>query len=136
MNRFLPLELIFVHHIHNYLYYRFVFSVADRSDDDDDNGGVDVLQKIAPSHTPAQKFNELLSRGPPSTDDQQQTPKTPCVCGVFMSGQIGKGVSKLTQPTGYAVLEHEHGDSAPCNALGAKTCANKCLEIVSIFFPT
>lgn len=111
------------------IYFPFV-SVADRSDDD----GGSVLQRAAP-HTPAQKFNELLGRSPPSQMDvQQRTPKTPCMCGVFLSSQINKGAGKQNQPVGYAALIHEHDDPAPCNALGVKACANKCLEIVSFLF--
>ena len=103
--------------------------------------------------TPAQKHNEMLqpvknyasqaaaaAAQPPQTllgNGNKQQPsaasnaKTPCTCGVFLSSQISKGAASK-QPVGYAALMYEQEDPAPCNALGVKTCTNKCLEIVSV----
>jgi len=89
---------------------------------------------------PVQKQNEMLNHVPAvkpaaapfpgsSSGAQSSTAKTPCICGVFLSSQITKGSKK--QPTGYAALLHEQDEPASCNALGVKTCTNKCLEIVS-----
>lgn len=72
----------------------------------------------------------LLGGQPPQSSSSGH--KTPCVCGVFLSSQIPKGVGK--QPTGYAALLHEQDEPAACNALGVKTCTNKCLEIVSVVY--
>ncbi|VVC36444.1 Hypothetical protein CINCED_3A019087 [Cinara cedri] len=109
--------------------------VADRSSSSSSSSSStsdvgNVPQKAA-AHIAPQKFNELLGQGAP-------TSKTPCMCGVFLSSQIGKGADKQSQPTGYAALVHEHDDPVPCNKLGAKNnnyCANKCLEIIVKHLP-
>ncbi|XP_060849392.1 follicle cell protein 3C-1-like isoform X2 [Rhopalosiphum padi] len=107
--------------------------------DQSDAGGV---QRSA---MPGQKLNEMMNHAPAvkpvpflgsSSGAQSQpssTAKTPCICGVFLSSQITKVGNK--QPTGYAALLHEQDESAPCNALGVKTCINKCLEIIAKHLP-
>ncbi|CAI6362504.1 unnamed protein product [Macrosiphum euphorbiae] len=88
---------------------------------------------------PVQKLNEMLNHAPAvkplpfAQSLSSSNTKTPCICGVFLSSQITKGSKK--QPTGYAALLHEQDESAPCNALGVKTCTNKCLEIIAKHLP-
>ncbi|XP_022160860.1 follicle cell protein 3C-1 [Myzus persicae] len=94
---------------------------------------------------PVQKQNEMLNHAPAvkplpfegSSSGAQSLPssttKTPCICGVFLSSQITKGSKK--QPTGYAALLHEQDEPASCNALGVKTCTNKCLEMIAKHLP-
>ncbi|XP_060871921.1 follicle cell protein 3C-1-like isoform X3 [Metopolophium dirhodum] len=99
---------------------------ADQSDGGDEQKPVQKLNEML-NHVPAVKplpFAQSLS---------SSTTKTPCICGVFLSSQITKGSKK--QPTGYAALLHEQDEPAPCNALGVKTCTNKCLEIIAKHLP-
>ena len=58
-----------------------------------------------------------------------QKAKVPCVCGVFLSGQLGKGF--FAQPKGNPALLQEYNQPFACNAIGQKQCMNKCLEVVS-----
>lgn len=93
------------------------------------NGGnaAPTLPPLPPLPTlpPLPAFPSLLLGGPSPAH------RTPCVCGVFLSSQVAKGAAGK-QPTGHAALLHEHDEwTGPCNALGTKTCTNKCLEIVS-----
>ncbi|CAH1736571.1 follicle cell protein 3C-1 [Aphis gossypii] len=109
-----------------------------------DQSDVGSVQRSAIS--PGQKLNEMINHAPPavkpapflgSSNGAQSlpssTPKTPCICGVFLSSQITKTGNK--QPTGYAALLHEQDEPAPCNTLGVKTCTNKCLEIIAKHLP-
>ena len=105
--------------------------------DQSDVGGV---QRSAMS---GQKLNEMMNHAPAvkpvqflgssSGAQPPSTAKTPCSCGVFLSSQITKVGNK--QPTGYAALLHEQDEPAPCNAMGVKTCTNKCLEIIAKHLP-
>lgn len=98
-----------------------IVSFADQSDGS-------IQKAVATALTPTLKHNEMLNHAPIPKTIQ----KIPCTCGVFLSSQFTKGSGK--QPNGYAALMHEHDDPASCNALGVKTCTNRCLEIVSILF--
>ncbi|XP_014246535.1 follicle cell protein 3C-1 [Cimex lectularius] len=50
--------------------------------------------------------------------------RTPCVCGVFLSGQV----KPKQQPTGYPLVLNEFDDHYVCNSMGVKQCQTKCVE--------
>lgn len=76
------------------------------------------------------EWNKLKSLLPTPIDPLKLNAvnQTVCTCGVFLSGQFKKGES----PIGYPALMHEQDTMYPCNAIGAKQCSNKCLEMVSL----
>ncbi|XP_050548953.1 follicle cell protein 3C-1 [Daktulosphaira vitifoliae] len=97
---------------------------------------------LAGEHKSTRKINDILSRNSgtlPQNKPNQTLPTskvpvvTPCTCGVFLSSQFTKGSGK--QPNGYATLMHEQDEPATCNALGIKTCTNKCLDIIAKYLP-
>lgn len=55
---------------------------------------------------------------------------TPCICGIFLSGQFKKGSKE--QPKGVPVLTQEMDTPFMNNSMGNRQCINKCLELVSI----
>lgn len=55
--------------------------------------------------------------------------QTPCMCGVFLSGQFTKG--SADPPKGNPALLYEQTATFTCNAQGNKQCTNRCLEVVS-----
>lgn len=82
---------------------------------------------LTPSLFPAINFSQALSTfdsAKPSVN------ATPCTCSVFMSGQFKRG--STAQPTGYPALIQELPQAYTCNALGQKTCINKCLDAVRL----
>lgn len=54
---------------------------------------------------------------------------SPCICGVFMSGQFTKG--SKDQPKGHPAMIQESDEVFACNSIGQKQCTNRCLEGVS-----
>ncbi|XP_050438145.1 follicle cell protein 3C-1 [Adelges cooleyi] len=93
-----------------------------------------------PETKSSRKLNDLLSHGQnaqslqaPSSQVPVTATITPCTCGVFLSSQFTKGSGK--QPSGYAALMHEQDEPATCNALGIKTCTNRCLDIIAKYLP-
>lgn len=56
--------------------------------------------------------------------------QTPCMCGVFLSGQFTKGSPE--PPKGNPALLYEQTALFTCNAQGNKQCTNRCLEVVNL----
>ncbi|XP_075235785.1 uncharacterized protein LOC142332953 [Lycorma delicatula] len=97
---------------------------------------------IPPVQYETQYQNFMLPPGgyPPNTNNgQYQNPDlynnllkqeslTPCICGVFLSGQISSGSG--SQPAGNPVLTHEQEEAYSCNSSGNKQCTNKCLDVL------
>lgn len=51
---------------------------------------------------------------------------SPCICGVFMSGQFTKG--SKDQPKGHPAMIQESDEIFACNSIGQKQCLNRCLD--------
>nr|XP_024216962.1 uncharacterized protein LOC106681680 [Halyomorpha halys] len=61
-----------------------------------------------------------------SPEIKNTTELTPCICGVFLSGQFKRG----SPPNGPPVLLHEYDENFVCSPLGNKQCTNKCLDVL------
>lgn len=64
----------------------------------------------------------------PVDEDSRLEVSLGCNCGIFMSGQIPRGIK--AQPKGNPVLLQEQDGIFSCTPLGIKQCTNKCLDTV------
>lgn len=95
-----------------------------------------TISSLMPSGSGSNLFPTIdFSGGVPSLPGMEQRPAnaTACTCAVFMSGQFKRNSAE--QPSGFPALISEENQVYPCNAIGLKSCVNRCLESIIKHLP-